>query len=100
MDSELGLLPKINTRQRPYYKEHFLPDYATLIYASDAESGVLPNEMLRYCHTMADKLLEFLERKCPVIPEPNNGDENFTGYVWLGFTQEPNQHLQPSVIRC
>lgn len=57
IDSHLGDLPRIETREVPLLDDYFLPTWASLIYASDAANDRLPNTLLRESDKAATALL-------------------------------------------
>jgi hypothetical protein len=81
VDSELAKLDAINMRKSPYYKNYFLPKFATLIYAT-ADSGKenISNQLLSYCDKSAVMILEHIQSNQPKIPNPKNGNEDFLGF--------------------
>jgi hypothetical protein len=86
VDSELGLLPKINARTEPYYDKHMLPSSTTFIYASsDAATDTIPSKMIRYCDVMGNRLFDDLAPQLERLPNPTNGDTHFKGFVQLGL---------------
>lgn len=88
VDSELGLLPHINARTKPYYDSFHLPSNVRLIYSSsDADSGTLPSQMLRGCDTRASKLFDQLMPKLNAPPPLLKGDGNYSGYLALNVDQ-------------
>jgi len=86
VDSDLGRLPMINARTEPYYKKHILPPSTVLIYASsDAATDAIPNEMIRYCDVMGNRLFDDLAPQLERLASPTNGDTHFKGFVQLGL---------------
>lgn len=61
MDSHLGDLPKIQSRQIPILDDYFLPDRFTIVYATDAANDALPNVLLRRSDKAANELLRKIE---------------------------------------
>jgi hypothetical protein len=53
VDSELGKIEKINNGILPYIGSFLLPSHIKLLYASDAASDTLQNQMIKYCHRAA-----------------------------------------------
>jgi hypothetical protein len=81
VDSNLGNLPKINQRGMPYLLEHKLPAHVTLIYASDAMTDTLPNQMLRYCDKAAEQASNQLRCNMKALKELSNGERMCDGYA-------------------
>lgn len=89
VDSELGLLPKINNRNVGYYGEHFLPPIALMIYgSSDADSNTIPGQMIRYCDKMSEHMFKHLMPKLDQLPQLNEGDANYLGHLLIKFKRE------------
>jgi hypothetical protein len=86
-DSELGKLPSINSRTTPYYEANFLPEFATLIYASDTEVRAMPNMMLTYCDRAATNALGAIGAEGLRRDQPQPGDLNFGGFFPLRIRQ-------------
>jgi hypothetical protein len=61
IDSHLGDLHKIETREIPLLDDYFLPAWVSIIYASDAANDRLPNRLLRESDKAADNLLRQIE---------------------------------------
>ena len=53
VDSELGSLEAINSREKPLIGNEMLPEHIQLLYASDAAADTLQNQMIRYCDRSA-----------------------------------------------
>lgn len=62
IDSHLRDLPRIEARDIPLLDDFFLPEWATLIYASDAASDSIPNILLRNSDKSATAVLKQIER--------------------------------------
>lgn len=62
VDSSLGDLPAIRERQQPILDDYYLPEWAYLMFASDAASDAAVNKLMRVVDKRASELLEFLER--------------------------------------
>jgi hypothetical protein len=59
VDSELGLLPKINAREEPVFEDYFLPSNVSLIYASaDTGEDYFYNQLIRSTDRVASSALE------------------------------------------
>lgn len=72
VDSELGRLGQFNTRALPYIGSEFLPTHVQLLYATDAATDTIQNQMLRYCHNAADSAkLAVVEKLQSVLWSPN-----------------------------
>lgn len=63
VDSELGQLAAMNDRTVPYFQNEFLPEFATLVYASDAATDTFLNQMIKYCHNAANAAADQFEKK-------------------------------------
>lgn len=87
VDSELGLLPRMNARTECYYDNHLVPPYVKLIYASDAAADNLPSQMIRYCNKHADKTLEQLASRPSSLNATPNGDRHFHAYARIHFRE-------------
>ena len=83
VDSELGAIPAINKRAMPYYRSHLLPSYSTMIYASDAASDSLPNQMIRYCDKAANSVFQYFDGDLSTISHITSDDDNCKGYAWF-----------------
>ncbi len=91
VDSALEEHQEINSRKIGYYEEHYLPDFASLIYASDGSADDLPNQMIRLCDAQAAKVLTQLTPDAIKQFVLEQGDKNFAGYARLRFrTDAPN----------
>jgi hypothetical protein len=81
VDCHLDNHDKINSRNFPYYKEHLLPQYATLVYASsDSGKEYLSNKMLALCNKVSNQLLEHFEYNVKDVPKLSLGDQFFSGF--------------------
>lgn len=57
VDSDLGEHQAFNSREKPIYKDFYLPKDVTIIYASDVGSFEhLSTKMIKYCHDIASEL--------------------------------------------
>jgi hypothetical protein len=84
VDCQLDNHDKINSRNYPYYKEHILPPYATLVYASsDTGTEYLPNKMLAFSDKASNQLLKYFEDNVKNMPKLSPGDENYYGFCEL-----------------
>ncbi len=90
-DSELGIHQKINRQEVGYYKNHLLPEWATLAYASDADADTLQSQMLRYCDRLSRKILDFMTTTTLPLDSLTKGDENYGGSIQVDFLREPMQ---------
>ena len=61
IDSHLGDLRKIESREAPILDDYFLPSWATLIFASDAANDRVPNALIRASDKRASDLLDRIE---------------------------------------
>ena len=61
VDSHLGNLPKIASRDLPVLDDCFFPEWADLVYASDAAQDSLANVLLRASDRAASNLLQHIE---------------------------------------
>lgn len=63
VDSELGLLPKINAREEPVFEDYFLPPNVSLIYGSaDTGDDYFYNQLIRSTDRVASSALEKAQR--------------------------------------
>lgn len=86
VDSELGLLPKINSRTHHYYANHLLPLNVVMIYGtSDAGAESLLNAMIRYCDKYSNLLLNRLADRLYNLPPLSAGDSNYSGHLLIQF---------------
>jgi hypothetical protein len=59
VDSDLENHSAFNLRERPIYRDFYLPENVTIIYASDnGGSEHLSTKMIRYCHNLASDLFK------------------------------------------
>ncbi len=68
-DSELGSLDEFNSREKPIYQDHFLPDGVHLLYASSDTGREVVNQLVRLCDKGASDYLSRIENG-----ETFNGD--------------------------
>ena len=61
VDSHLGNLPKIASREMPVLDDCFFPEWADLIYASDAAQDSVVNVLLRASDRAASSLLQHIQ---------------------------------------
>lgn len=87
-DSELGLHPASNRREIGYYGDNLLPEWATIAYASDKETGTLGGVLLRACHNAATAVIEEMRKRPTPFEKIGNGDKNFEGYCQVEFQRE------------
>ncbi len=80
VDSELGSLKRINSRELPYYDKYYLPENIQLLYASEKGKDYLINQMLSYCHRAAKKTVRFYKENDIKFNFRKNGDSNFRGF--------------------
>jgi len=96
VDSALQEHQDINARKVGYYEDHYLPAFASLIYASDASADSLPNKMIKLCNAQATKILANLTPEAIKSIAMRNGDKNFAGYAIVRIkTKDP----QPPISR-
>jgi hypothetical protein len=69
VDSRLGELQAINERRIPYFRDQYLPAYATLIFATDSAADGLPNQMIRLCDDVSTRTLKEIERGQVILPQ-------------------------------
>lgn len=91
VDSALGDHSGINSRTKPYYRDFFLPDRTTLIYASDAAGDTLPNQMIKICDKVGTMLLEDLERHLEKLSRIKGETEEFAGIAQVVPKSSANQ---------
>ncbi|WP_429044627.1 hypothetical protein [Aeromonas veronii] len=72
VDSEKDLLPKINSRQVPIFKEISLHNNVFLSYSSDKDTDTLPGQMIKMCHVTAGSILREIEKDTSIL------NRNFT----------------------
>jgi len=80
VDSELGKLKSINSRELPYYDKYYLPENIQLLYASEKGKDYLINTMLSYCHRAAKKTVRVYKENDIKLNCQKNGDCNFRGF--------------------
>jgi hypothetical protein len=85
VDSELGKLKSINSREAPYYDKYYLPENIQLLYASDKGKDCLINQMLSYCHKAAKKAEREYKKNEIKLNKRKNGDHNFRGFRLVKF---------------
>jgi hypothetical protein len=83
VDSELGALPEMNSRSQPIYEDSFLPNFATLIYASDASADSLPSQMIRYCDKAAEAVFSRLMVDLSILEGVKMPYAGCAGYAWF-----------------
>ena len=89
VDSELGLLPKMNSRMHNYYADHVLPANVVMLYGtSDAGDDSLVNAMIRYCDKYSSLLLDRLTDNLDSLPPLSPGDSNYAGHLAIQFKTE------------
>jgi hypothetical protein len=85
VDSELGNLKSINSRELPYYYKYYLPENIQLLYAFEKGKDYLINTMLSYCHRAAKKAVRLYKENGIKLNCRKNGDCNFRGFRHLKF---------------
>lgn len=86
VDSELSLLPAINSGDRHYYADHPLPPGVVMLYGtSDSGSDTLLNAMIRHCDKYATLMLEQVAARLGNLPELSRGDDNYAGHLAIHF---------------
>ena len=89
VDSELGLLPKINSRTHHYYADHILPPNVVMLYGtSDAGGESLLNAMIRYCDKYSRLLFDQVAARIGNLPPLAMGDSNYAGHLVVQFKRE------------
>lgn len=83
VDSELGQISAMNKRQVPYYRDFLLPNYTTILYASDAAADSLPNMMIRYCDKAAEAVFKYFNGDLSSISHIQSDDDNCKGYAFF-----------------
>ena len=68
VDSELDKVDRFNSGELPYIGTEKLPKHVQLIYASDAVSDTIYNQMLRYCHKVSNLAKKEIVNKINLIP--------------------------------
>jgi hypothetical protein len=84
-DSELGLHSDINARKIGYYGDQLLPEWATLVYASDRETDTLGGMLLKACHNAATSVIEEMRKRANPFEKIGNGGVGFEGYSQVVF---------------
>lgn len=86
VDSELGQIPEINARSRPYYRDFYLPDGVQLIYASSDAGTDLPNQLIRQCDRGSRRLADRISRGDIVLPEAlGSAWEDYEGIAFINL---------------
>jgi len=85
VDSELGKLKSINSREAPYYDNYYLPENIQLLYSSDKGKDYLINQMLSYCHKAAKKAEREYKKNDIKLNCRKNGDHNYRGFRLVKF---------------
>jgi len=85
VDSELGKLKSINSRETTYYDKYYLPQNIQLLYASDKAKDYLTNMMISYCHRAAKKAEREYKKNNIKLNWRKNGDHNFRGFRLVKF---------------
>lgn len=67
-DSDLGAHEDYNTRNKPYFSNHYLPINFTLLYAYD-QSVSLSNQAIKLCDKEASRILGAIENNNAGIPK-------------------------------
>lgn len=67
IDSDLGKFRDFRARTIPIYEDWFLPDWAHLVFASDAAADSLVNKLLRLAHSTSIEVLDVIESR-PLPP--------------------------------
>jgi hypothetical protein len=57
-DCDLGAIPEINKRTQPLIDNFIIPENIQLIYASDAASDTLFNDLIKWCHKGANTMID------------------------------------------
>jgi len=83
VDCELGEHLGINSRAIPYYEGHLLPENVSLIYASDASSDSLVNQMIRYCDKLAARAISEISGKMDDLMNARSRDDNCAAYAYF-----------------
>jgi hypothetical protein len=85
VDSHLGDLEDVQARRKPILGDFYLPEWATLFYASDAAADSFVNKVLRTADKHSRELLDQLERY-PALPNSNLiVDDHCTYFHLWGF---------------
>ena len=93
VDSALEEHQEINSRKIGYYEDNYLPDFASLIYASDGSADDLPNQMIRLCDAQSTKVLAQLTPDSIKQFVLKQGDKNFAGFTSLRFRTDVPKSL-------
>lgn len=85
VDSHLGDLEDVQARRKPILGDFYLPEWATLFYASDAAADSFVNKVLRTADKHSRELLDQLEQY-PALPDRNLiVDDHFTYFHLWSF---------------
>jgi len=98
VDSELGNLKSINSRELPYYDKYYLPRNIQLLYASEKGKDYLINTMISYCHRASKKTIRLYKENGINLNSRKNGDCNFRGFRRLKV-KAFNKHSHPPASR-
>lgn len=89
VDSHLGDHAKIQAREIPIAGDFFLPEWASIFYASDAATDGLVNKMLRMADKAATALLDELGRGVE-LPQQSMGSDIDYEYVHVWAPPGPS----------
>lgn len=97
VDSELGIIPQINNRTKPYYRNSFLPPKIQLQYASSDKSDDLPNKIIKRCDHTSRNLCQQIETGSITLPETLEPDRHndCKGYIQIDFKLNQNLTEKP-----
>ena len=80
VDSELGALPAINNRTRPFYKQFTLPSNVELVYASSDSGTDVPNKLIKECDKASREIVRQIDMGEMSLPERlEGGADDFAG---------------------
>lgn len=81
VDCKLSNHDGINSHKIPYYRNHILPEYVTLIYASsDTGKEYLPNQLIAFCDKASRQVFDYLKVNPLGALRLSPGDQYFSGF--------------------
>ncbi|MGZ5491930.1 MAG: hypothetical protein ACXWE6_14500 [Nitrososphaeraceae archaeon] len=88
VDSEQDSHANINSRKQAYYKDYFLPDNVSLLYASTDHIDVLPNKILKSCGN-SNKIIKrkLINEEINLSNTVNVGTDDYSNMICVNYPE-------------
>lgn len=90
VDSELDQHISLNQREKPYYRDHYLPPNVSLLYASSDTGSDLTNQLIKECDKLSRWLFAQIQSGDLKLGSVLGGaTPDFAGYAYVNIEGSP-----------